>query len=100
MPVGAITLTREQFEHRMRHKGELAQANRSPHDPGANGVGVHVTLHFRKHLGTYLATVEKYRDDGGYGEKLSREELSCASLDAALHELAQHGFTVEQLAFY
>jgi hypothetical protein len=41
--------------------------------------------------------VETFKDDGGYGERLSRTERSFETLQAALDEVVKHGFHVDQL---
>ena len=58
-----------------------------------------VALLYLYHMGAYVVSVEKFRDDGGYGEKLSREECSYESLQAALDAISEHGFSANDLKF-
>jgi hypothetical protein len=81
----------------LRTLNEIAVAHRSAREPGSNGVGVTVSLRCRGPK--YVVSVEHYRDDGGYGEKLSRVEESFDTLDAAVEHVGQQGFSVEDLKF-
>ena len=86
-----------QLDQNVLSLGKIGVAQRSPRDPGSKGIGVTVALLY--HMGVYVVSVEKFRDDGGYGEKLSREECSYESLQAALDAISQHGFSVNDLNF-
>lgn len=85
----------EELDRRLRSGRAIAVAHRSPRDKDASGIGMTVALLY--HLNSYLVSVETFRDDGGYGEKLLRTERSFDSLEAALEEIAQHGFRIDQL---
>ena len=87
----------QRIERRLRALGEIAVANRSARDPAAEGIGVTVSL--RLGGAAYIVSVERYRDDGGFGRKLSRDEATFESLGAALAEVARHGFQPDQLKF-
>lgn len=88
----------QRIERRLRALREIAVAHRSARDPAAeDGVGVTVSL--RLGGAAYIVSVERYRDDGGYGQRLSRDEQSFESLGAALAEVARHGFQPDQLKF-
>lgn len=87
----------QRIERRLRALGEIAVAHRSARDPASEGVGVTVAL--RLGGAAYIVSVERYRDDGGFGQKLSREEKTFDSLGAALAEVARFGFTPDQLKF-
>lgn len=87
----------QRIERRLRALGEIAVAHRPARDPASEGVGVTVSLHLRGAV--YVVSVERYRDDGGYGQKLSREEKTFDSIGAALAEVARHGFTPDHLKF-
>lgn len=87
----------QRIERRLRALGEIAVANRSARDPAADGIGLTVSL--RLGGAAYIVSVERYRDDGGFGHKLSRDEQTFESLGAALAEVARHGFAPDQLKF-
>jgi len=88
----------QRIERRLRALGEIAVAQRTARDPAAiDGVGVTVSL--RLGGAEYIVSVERYRDGGGFGQKLSREEKTFESLGAALAEVARFGFTPDQLKF-
>ncbi|NVB81016.1 MAG: hypothetical protein HOV81_21650 [Kofleriaceae bacterium] len=87
----------DRLERGLRQRREIAVAHRNARAPGAEGKGVTVSL--RMHKADYVVCVEYYRDDGGYGETLSRNDHPFQSLEAALDEVARHGFTAEQLEF-
>ncbi len=87
----------QRIERRLRALGEIAVANRSARDPAADGIGVTVSL--RLGGAAYIVSVERYRDDGGFGRKLSRDEQTFENLGAALAEVARHGFQPDQLKF-
>ena len=87
----------DQLARGLRVLNKIAVAHRSARDPGSNGVGVTVSLRCRGPQ--YVVSVEHYRDDGGYGEKLSRTEKSFDTLDAAVEHVGQQGFSIEQLSF-
>jgi hypothetical protein len=87
----------QRLENALRERGEIVVADRSPRDPGAGGVGLTVAIRYHAGHGHYVVSAERYRDDGGYGEKLSREETSFETLDRALAMVAELGFRAEQL---
>lgn len=72
-------------------------AHRAARDPASDGVGVTVSLSLRGAV--YVVAVERYKDVGGFGQKLSREEKTFDSITTALAEVARHGFTPDHLKF-
>lgn len=87
----------ERLEQGLRRRGALAAANRHPRGSVLERIGT--TVYLRLLENAYVVSVEHYRDDGGYGETVSRNEQSFDSLEAALAEIAGHGFSAEQLKF-
>ncbi len=87
----------QRIERRLRALGEIAVAHRAARDPASDGVGVTVSLSLRGAV--YVVAVERYKDVGGFGQKLSREEKTFDSITTALAEVARHGFTPDHLKF-
>lgn len=84
-----------QLDQDIRSSKKIAVAYRSPNEASSEGIGVTVALFY--HLNAYVISVEKFRNDGGYGENFSRSENSFETLQAAIDEITQHGFSVEQM---
>ena len=93
-----MNISLDELDRALTKDGATAFANRSPRAGGPDGIGVSVAIHYNRFKGPYIVSVEKYVDDGGYGQKLSRHELARETLVAVLAEARVHGFGVEDFA--
>ena len=90
-----MSISLEALDRSIRSDRTIAVAYRSPRNSDSGGVGITVSLFY--HLNVYVVSVEKFRDDGGFGENLSRTERDLGTLKDALDEVARNGFNVDEL---
>jgi hypothetical protein len=90
-----MTHSLEQLDRDIRLSKKIAVGYKAPQESGPRGIGVTVSLFYQQN--SYMVSVEEFRDDGGYGENLSRIEHAYETLQTAIAAITQHGFKIEQL---